>query len=320
MRAAQFEVRIRRAVSGEAELLSNIARASKSYWGYSAEQIELWRDDLSFTARSIETCATFVAEVDNVPVGVVQINSTTEPWDLAALWVHPDYIGRGIGKALLHKALMIAREADQGSLSIDSDPYAEAFYLALGALRVGERRAPIEGEAKRVRPQLSLSTRSSALITLSNSPVIRSIEAGDRDAWQPLWDGYNAFYGRKGDTALAPDITHVTWQRFFDSNEPVFALVAEAEGQLVGLVHYLFHRSTTRIELTCYLQDLFTLESERGRGVGRLLIEGVYQAARAAGISRVYWQTQETNAAGRLLYDKVAKHAGFIVYAHECIK
>ena len=146
---------------------------------------------------------------------------------------------------------------------------------------------------------------------------IRPIRESDFAAWTPLWDGYNAFYGRKGETALAPEITRATWQRFFDPSEPVFALVAESDGTLLGLAHYLFHRSTTRIELTCYLQDLFTAEAARGRGVARMLIEGVYQAAREAGIKRVYWQTHETNAAARLLYDKVAKHAGFIVYAKE---
>ena len=150
------------------------------------------------------------------------------------------------------------------------------------------------------------------------SPVlVRPIQQGDFEAWLPLWDGYNAFYGRKGKTALPPEITRATWQRFFDPNEPVFALVAESEGKISGLTHYLYHRSTTRIELTCYLQDLFTAQSLRGRGIGKSLIEGVYQAAKAVGIKRVYWQTHETNAAGRLLYDKVATHAGFIVYGCE---
>ena len=146
---------------------------------------------------------------------------------------------------------------------------------------------------------------------------IRPIQQTDFTAWQPLWNGYNAFYGREGNTALAPEITQATWQRFFDPAEPVFALVAESEGRLLGLTHYLYHRSTTRLELTCYLQDLFTTPDARGQGVGRLLIHGVYQAASAAGIKRVYWQTHQTNAAGRLLYDKVARHAGFIVYAHD---
>ena len=97
----------------------------------------------------------------------------------------------------------------------------------------------------------------------------------------------------------------------------MFALVAEQYGQLLGLTHYLYHRSTTRIELTCYLQDLFTDPAMRGKGVGRTLIQGVYEQAKAASITLVYWQTHSTNGAGRLLYDKVAKHMGFIVYSQE---
>jgi GNAT superfamily N-acetyltransferase len=146
---------------------------------------------------------------------------------------------------------------------------------------------------------------------------VRPVQPADFNAWMPLWNGYNAFYGRKGETALRVEITETLWRRFFDPNEPVFALVAEGEGNLIGLVHYLFHRDTTRIELTCYLQDLFTAPSERGRGVGRSLIQGVYAFARAAGISSVYWQTHQSNTAGRLLYDKLARHAGFLVYEHE---
>lgn len=149
--------------------------------------------------------------------------------------------------------------------------------------------------------------------------TVRPVEPRDFTAWKPLWDGYNAFYGRSGPTALADEITQVTWQRFFDSSEPVFGLVAESEGRIVGIANYLFHRSTTRFELTCYLQDLFTDPGQRGRGVGRALIEGVYDQARAHGIRRVYWQTHETNAAGRRLYDTVAKHHGFIVYSQDVI-
>ena len=149
------------------------------------------------------------------------------------------------------------------------------------------------------------------------SVTVRPVALEDYAAWRPLWDGYNAFYGRHGETALAEHITQTTWQRFFDPNEPVFALVAEDQGQVLGLAHYLFHRSMTRVEHICYLSDLFTLPSMRSRGVGRSLIEGVYTQAKAAGATRVYWQTHETNAAGRLLYDKVAKHSGFIVYASD---
>ena len=93
--------------------------------------------------------------------------------------------------------------------------------------------------------------------------------------------------------------------------------MAEHEGKLVGLTHYLFHRSTTKIESVCYLQDLFTESAVRGQGIGRRLIEAVYERARLAGAKRVYWQTQATNEAGRALYEKVASHAGFIVYSHD---
>ena len=146
---------------------------------------------------------------------------------------------------------------------------------------------------------------------------VRPIRRADDAQWRPLWEGYNAFYGRSGPTALAEAITAETWERFFRPAEPVHALVAEEAGELVGLAHYLFHRSTTRIDDVCYLQDLYTVERLRGLGVGRRLIEGVYAAARAAGCGRVYWQTQATNRTARALYDRIAEHRGFIVYAHD---
>jgi GNAT superfamily N-acetyltransferase len=144
--------------------------------------------------------------------------------------------------------------------------------------------------------------------------TIRPVAPGDYAQWLPLWDGYNVFYGRSGPTALDPEITRTTWERFFNAGEPMHALVAEEGGTLLGLAHYLYHRSTTSIGLNCYLQDLFTRGEARGRGVGRALIEAVYAAARAAGSPRVYWQTQETNATAMRLYDQVAEKSGFLVY------
>ena len=144
--------------------------------------------------------------------------------------------------------------------------------------------------------------------------VIRAADRQDFEQWLPLWDGYNAFYGRSGATALPTEVTQITWGRFFDAYEPVHALVAVSANKLVGLVHYLFHRSTTLIGPICYLQDLFTDESVRGRGIGRALIQAVYEQARLASASRVYWQTHETNTTAQTLYDKVAERSGFIVY------
>ena len=121
-------------------------------------------------------------------------------------------------------------------------------------------------------------------------------------------------YGRSGPTALDPAITAMTWARFFDAYEPVHALVAEQDGALLGLVHYLFHRSTTAIEPSCYLQDLFTVQTARGNGVGRALIEAVYARAREAGCTNVYWLTHETNKTAMQLYDAIADKPGFVLY------
>jgi GNAT superfamily N-acetyltransferase len=147
--------------------------------------------------------------------------------------------------------------------------------------------------------------------------VVRNVGPRDFAEWKPLWDGYNAFYGRKDATALPPEITNLTWSRFFDGYEPIHALVAEHAGKLAGLVHYLFHRSSTSLTGNCYLQDLFTAESARGQGVGRALIEEVYRRAAQVGSAKVYWQTHETNIHAMKLYDKVAKKSGFIIYSKE---
>jgi GNAT superfamily N-acetyltransferase len=149
---------------------------------------------------------------------------------------------------------------------------------------------------------------------MSHSVTVRPATREDFASWLPLWDGYNAFYGRSGATALPADTSRMTWSRFFDAYEPMHALLAEHDGKLLGLAHYLFHRSTIQIEPTCYLQDLFTDETARGMGIGRALIEEVYRRAKHAGCARVYWHTHETNATAMSLYDKVAEKSGFVVY------
>ena len=147
--------------------------------------------------------------------------------------------------------------------------------------------------------------------------VVRPIERTDYAGWRVLWDAYNAFYGRVGDTALPEPITARTWDRFFDDSEPVHALVAASGSHVIGIAHYLFHRNTTRLNDVCYLQDLYTAENLRGRGIGRALILAVYGAAHHEGSTRVYWQTHVSNTAARALYDQLAQHRGFIVYDHD---
>jgi GNAT superfamily N-acetyltransferase len=144
---------------------------------------------------------------------------------------------------------------------------------------------------------------------------VRPAQKTDFEAWLPLWEGYNTFYKR----TLPIEITRLTWQRFFDHYEPMHCLVATQGSALIGLTHYLFHRNTTMIGPTCYLQDLFTVAEARGKGVGRALIEAVYEKAREAGAPRVYWMTQETNTTAMMLYDKVAARSGFVQYRKDIV-
>jgi GNAT superfamily N-acetyltransferase len=143
---------------------------------------------------------------------------------------------------------------------------------------------------------------------------IRPLVHADHAQWRPLWDGYNAFYGREGATALPPVVNDTTWARILDASEPMHGFVAEQDGVLVGLTHVILHHSTSQVPPNCYLQDLFVAPSARGQGVARRLIEAVYDFARSAGLPRVYWQTHETNATARALYDTLAERSGFVVY------
>lgn len=144
----------------------------------------------------------------------------------------------------------------------------------------------------------------------SDDPTIRPVRETDFERWLPLWRGYQEFYRAH----IPEEATRATWNRFFDDREPVHCLVAERDGKLVGLAHYLFHRSTWLVGPSCYLNDLFVDPSGRRSGVARKLIDAVYEAADKAGAAKVYWLTHESNAAARLLYDQVARHRGFIQY------
>jgi GNAT superfamily N-acetyltransferase len=140
--------------------------------------------------------------------------------------------------------------------------------------------------------------------------VIRMAEAQDFEQWLPLWKGYQAFYN----TVIADEVTPLTWQRLLDPSEPMHCAVAEENGRLVAMVHYIYHRSCWTTGDYCYLQDLFALPEVRGQGVGRALIDHVYTVAAQAGASRVWWLTHETNLDAMYLYDQVADRSGFIQY------
>ena len=150
---------IRRAHESEAGLLSSIAFAAKGHWPYSPAQLLAWREDLTVTAEMVAACPAWVAEVDGEVVGFFVLASASPSWSLEHLWVLPSHMGRGVGRALLAQAARLAAEGGACGLAIDADPYAEPFYRACGAERVGSIAAPIAGEPQRVRPQLELRLR-----------------------------------------------------------------------------------------------------------------------------------------------------------------
>ena len=141
--------------------------------------------------------------------------------------------------------------------------------------------------------------------------IVRALAADDRAEWEPLWQGYLQFY----QTRIAPDVSDLTFARLAGGNEPMGGFVAADEnGGLAGIVHWITHRSCWTAGDYCYLQDLFVAPGLRGRGIGRKLIEAVYDKARSLGCSRVHWLTHETNVDAMTLYDRIADRSGFVQY------
>jgi GNAT superfamily N-acetyltransferase len=140
--------------------------------------------------------------------------------------------------------------------------------------------------------------------------IVRPLRAEDRAQWDPLWQGYLTFYK----STLPASITDTTWSRLLDAGEPMSGFVVEQHGRLIGIVHFLFHRSTWSQSHYCYLEDLFVAPDCRTRGVGRALIEAVETEARRVNATRLYWMTHETNSRAQILYNKVADRSGFIQY------
>lgn len=140
---------------------------------------------------------------------------------------------------------------------------------------------------------------------------IRPLAPSDSSQWGRLWQSYLAFY----ETTLDSAVTETTWARLLDhTDQPHGLCAANPGGEIAGIVHYLFHRSSWTQGDYCYLQDLYVDEASRGTGVGRGLIEAVYTEADKAGASQVYWLTQEFNTTARKLYDGVATLTPFVKY------
>ncbi|MFZ4480957.1 MAG: GNAT family N-acetyltransferase [Rhodoferax sp.] len=137
---------------------------------------------------------------------------------------------------------------------------------------------------------------------------IAYLDAPDRTQWLSLARGYKDFYMTPTSEIEFDDAWRLLLKR-----EQVFGIGAKVNGELAGFAHYLFHASAWA-PAVCYLQDLFTAPEMRGKGVARALIEKVAEESRKRGASRFYWLTQANNVIARGLYEKLAKHNGFIRY------
>lgn len=147
---------------------------------------------------------------------------------------------------------------------------------------------------------------------VANALTIRTLRAEDKSQWADMWRDYLAFY----ETALPDDVYETTFSRLLGDDPQDFScFVAEQNGALVGLTHYLFHRHAWKVEKVCYLQDLFARPKARGAGVGRALIQAVYDEADRQGAPSVYWLTQDFNHTARKLYDRIGTLTPFIKYA-----
>jgi len=139
---------------------------------------------------------------------------------------------------------------------------------------------------------------------------VRPLKAEDKSRWLELWNGYLTFY----ETSLSDEQTELTWNRLMDSDYGVFGLMAEKDGAMVGITHFMFRPSTWAPKDYCYLEDLFVDPTVRGGGAGRALISRVIELAKEHGAGRVYWTTKESNAQARILYDSFIKVSEFVQY------
>lgn len=141
--------------------------------------------------------------------------------------------------------------------------------------------------------------------------MIRPLEAADREAWRPLWDGYLHFYREQ----LDESVTDATFRRLCERTDGFIGLLAVDDGgAAVGFAHVVIHPSTWTATSYCYLEDLFVARGARGSDVARKLIEATYAEADKAGSSRVYWHTQQFNAPARSLYDQVGRLTSHVMY------
>jgi len=137
MAASVTEVEIRRSTPDEAGVLTDLAHASKRYWGYPESYIQLWKRDLTFKPGYIERNAVYAAVYKGAVVGVFAVTGGGAECELAHLWVLPEWIGKGLGRKLFDEAVRVAGTIGAKTMRIVSDPNAEGFFRRMGARHVG---------------------------------------------------------------------------------------------------------------------------------------------------------------------------------------
>jgi ribosomal protein S18 acetylase RimI-like enzyme len=142
------------------------------------------------------------------------------------------------------------------------------------------------------------------------SIAVRQIQAGDKSAWQELYFAYLKFY----ETSPGDVNSELLWDRLTNSEPKIQALVAEANGVVIGIVHFHYQLSTWSDTSHCYLEDLYVAEDARGKGAAKALIQQVEELAIKQGCTELFWITKESNSIARKLYDQVANLSDFIRY------
>lgn len=297
-------MRLRPADPAESDTLDRIARAAKAHWGYTAQELAGWEADLVTPPATIRSRPTWVAEVGGRPVAFGQLDPAACPWELVSLWVLPEHMGRGAGRAVLGRLLALARAAGQAHVRVDSDPNAVGFYTACGGTVAGFVPAPLPREPGRARPQLLLPTAPATEATHTAAPI--------------------------QEEAMAPMPIHV---RIDDLGSPeVEALIAEHLAGMrghspPGHAHALALDGLRRPEITfwtawrgaalCGCGALRALDARAGevksmrtrpaylrQGVGQAILDEIVRTARARGYATLHLETGtgEPFAAAHALY------------------